>query len=459
MSNKFQWSIWGALSLAVMGYLIYSLTSQRTIAARTFLPGVTTHGHYQIELKCQECHSPGMGVPQDACTRCHGQDLKDATDTHPRSKFSDPGKAHLVKELDGRACITCHQEHVPDRTSAMGLSLPEDYCWHCHQDVGNERPSHKELAFNSCANAGCHNYHDNRALFENFLTSHAGEPDILEDPRVATRTSGQQWRETHEELRPLEPDAIDAPPTHETDASLLDDWAATRHAAAGINCSGCHLGDTGEWSDNVGHQSCARCHNSEVEGMLAGRHGMRLSVGLPPMSPEQARLPMKHASLHQELTCTACHHDHRFDTRYAAVEACLGCHDDGHSRAYRDSPHFALWQREVAGEAAAGTGVSCATCHMPRETNTAGEVFVQHNQNSNLRPNDKMIRTACGSCHGLQFTLNALADRMLIERNFSGEPATHVKSIEMAETWAEHRAELQRKRERRRQEQREAEQN
>ncbi|MGH8566471.1 MAG: hypothetical protein ACREXU_00265 [Gammaproteobacteria bacterium] len=53
---------------------------------------------------------------------------------------------------------------------------------------------------------------------------------------------------------------------------------------------------------------------------------------------------------------------HRFDTRHAAVEACLGCHDDTHSRAYRASPHGRLWEAERAGRDAPGSGVSCAAC-------------------------------------------------------------------------------------------------
>ena len=40
-----------------------------------------------------------------------------------------------------------------------------DFCVACHsegdQDVRWDRPSHADLAFDTCASAGCHNYHDN----------------------------------------------------------------------------------------------------------------------------------------------------------------------------------------------------------------------------------------------------------------------------------------------------------
>ncbi len=446
MSNKRQWIIWFIATIGGAAYLSYCLFSQPEASARTFLPGVTTHGHYQIELQCKECHSPGMGVLYDACTRCHGQELKDATDTHPRSKFTDPGKSHLVKKLDGRSCISCHQEHVPDRTHAMGLSLPTDYCWHCHQEVGEQRPSHKDLAYDSCATAGCHNYHDNRALFENFLVSHHGEPDILETAKLPERQLASYWQADNPDALPLSATDANAPSEVEFEDTLLNDWAETAHATSGINCTACHTGDNGKWFDKVSHNACQECHESEVDTFLVGRHGMRLSVGLPPMTPGQARLPMNHDSFHKELNCSACHDSHRFDTQYAAVDACLKCHKDDHSLAYKDSLHFALWEDEVSGIGEAGTGVSCATCHMPREEDSSGNIFVQHNQNGNLRPNDKMVKTVCSHCHGLQYTLDALADTDLIHNNFQGESTEKVESIEMAKAWADERARLREER-------------
>lgn len=450
MSTKLQWIVWLVVTMGLVGFLAYSLIAQPQVAARTFLPGVTTHGHYQIELQCQECHSPGMGVLQDACTKCHAEDLKRSTDTHPRSKFTDPGKAHLVKKLDGRSCISCHEEHVPDRTQAMGLSLPADYCWHCHQDVGEQRPSHKDLAFDSCATAGCHNYHDNRALFENFLVDHFGEPNLLDEPQQPVRNLAAVWAEENPNRQPLSATDQDAPAEVEVDQQLLTDWASTAHAAAGVNCIDCHGGDDGTWFGKLTHDSCQACHEPQVKGFLASRHGMKMSVGLPPMTPGEARLPMNHSRFHSELTCAACHSGHRFDTQFAAAEGCLQCHNDQHSLAYKNSSHFQLWQDELNGDADADTGVSCATCHLPRETDANKNVFVQHNQNDNLRPNEKMVRTTCINCHGLQFSLDAMADESLIKNNFQGEPTGHVESIDMAKAWSDERAKLKAERDRKR---------
>ncbi len=155
------------------------------------------------------------------------------------------------------------------------------------------------------------------------------------------------------------------------------------------------------------------------------------------MTPAQALLPMKKEVSHEALDCNSCHGGHRFDVSVAAVESCLECHDDDHSLAYKQSPHYSLWQKEINGEAEAGTGVSCASCHMPRVNHDVSEwmsrTIVDHNQSANLSPNTKMVRSSCQHCHGLEFTLDALADETLIKNNFSGSPEKHIPTMDLAD--------------------------
>ena len=66
------------------------------------------------------------------------------------------------------------------------------------------------------------------------------------------------------------------------------------------------------------------------------------------------------------------------------------------------------------------------------QTEKGGKVLTNHNQNDTLRPNEKMIRATCMSCHGLGFAIDALADPALIANNFSGQPMRHVESIDWA---------------------------
>jgi hypothetical protein len=176
---------------------------------------------------------------------------------------------------------------------------------------------------------------------------------------------------------------------------------------------------------------------------------MRLERGLGPMSPAMARQPMKADAHSKSLGCASCHAAHTFDTRKAQVEACMSCHDDGHTRAYIGSPHHELWKKELAGQAPPGSGVTCATCHLPRIEHRQDDVkriLVQHNQNETLRPAEKMIRPVCMSCHGLGFSIDAIADTTLALSNYRGRPKARIRSIEMA-LEAESRAEESRRRE------------
>ncbi|WP_404304389.1 cytochrome c3 family protein [Neorhodopirellula lusitana] len=455
------WLLMLGINVMVFGFVAYSAIAPGALTKTTLLPGVTSHGHYQIEMRCDVCHTEGSGIRQDACLDCHAEELRLAKDTHPASKFNDPTNADLLSVLDAQNCLTCHREHVQEQTLTMGLTMPADYCFHCHQETLETRPSHQDFAFDSCATAGCHNYHDNRALYENFLLKHADEEDFLSTMAGLIRTPVVESNTTQ-----LNGDDADAPEDWMSataeDVATLDDWASTTHAAAGVNCSGCHASEVEsnsadvalktdsepelQWTRSVGLDACGKCHERQRATFFEGHHGMRLAIDLPAMTPAQARLPMHVDAAHRQLDCNACHAGHRFDTQYASVDACLVCHNDEHSRTYQQTSHYESWVKEVAGEMASGSGVSCATCHMPRLEDDDGNVWVQHNQNANLRPNEKMIREVCMNCHGLAFSIDALADRDAINQCFAASPSVHIESVDLAKARFE---EKQRKKEQR----------
>lgn len=462
MSNLHLWLIWTFSTISLAAWLTYALPTAESSrpASTVFLPGDTTHGHYQIEIKCGVCHNPGGDVREDSCLGCHADNLKLSHDTHPGSKFRDPQKLPLLEKIDATKCITCHREHVPGQTVTHGLTVPADFCVNCHQDIAEDRPSHRTFEFDSCSSVGCHNYHDNSALYENFLLKHAGERNLLDDPRVPLRPSRTAGDSDESATTPLTRTDVDAPSRFLEDQTILHEWESTAHAKAGVNCSRCHTtshqptsgveetGDTadassghrGVWTSKVNLPVCRECHTEETDGFLAGMHGMRTAADLSPMSPALARLPMNDDSFHRSLDCSSCHPGHRFDTRLASVEACLQCHDDQHSRKYTGSRHYQLWLAEIQGDAPAGSGVSCATCHMPRvEGSSVGltidAVRVIHNQNWNLEPVEKMIRSVCMNCHGLGFSLNALADPDLKDSCFEGMPEYRLETLDMAESW------------------------
>jgi formate-dependent nitrite reductase cytochrome c552 subunit len=322
----------------------------------------------------------------------------------------------------------------------MAVTLPDDFCAYCHQDIEEDRPSHKDMAFDTCAAAGCHNFHDNKALYEDFLVKHGEGEKLTATPVTISRTFAEHYRKQKKISEPLASKDADYPVTLSVDSQLISQWEATAHARSAVNCVDCHSAKTaanvaGGWQDKPALQSCQQCHELEMKTYQLGKHGMRLAQDLSPLDTGIARQPMKQNIQDTQHDCMSCHASHDFDVRKAAVDACLGCHDDEHSNAYKTSPHYDIWQRVMSGSAPAEAGVSCATCHMPRlEVKHQGQqrTLVQHNQNDNLRPNEKMIRDVCLACHGLGFVIDALADPALIANNFNGMPNKKIPSIAMA---------------------------
>lgn len=448
-ANKKFWILWLVITLTIVGLLSVLMFNEDT--DRTpLMPGPMTDGHHQIGVACATCHTDDFGDKssmQQACVDCHGDQRKKPFDSHPKAKFTDPRNADTLANIDALHCITCHVEHKPEITDNTGMTQPQDFCIHCHEGIAEERPSHEGMPFDTCATAGCHNFHNNRALYTDFLVKHLHEPAVLENPVLPKREFGDildqlaEYPRDRYPVQALTQADADAPESAQTEAALAH-WLDTAHAQSGVNCSACHvvpedMGGSGQWTDHPGGAACAQCHAVESDHFQQGKHGMRLKAGLSPMKPSLARLPMKADSVDKELDCVVCHDAHDFNVQTAAVDACLSCHDDQHSLAYLDSPHYELWQKEVEGEMPEGTGVSCASCHMPREDMDVSEwmsrVVVHHNQNATLTPNEKMMRPACLNCHGLEFSINALADRPLIDNNFNGLPTFKTDSMKLAE--------------------------
>ena len=502
------WTLWIALTLiagtALAGILFVG--GPRDL----MLIGKTSSAHKQFELACESCHTTGLSdnltkspkklakAMTGACLGCHEAEKKVSNDSHPPKKFRGAKGAKLRAALNAQQCTTCHTEHVPELTRANAVTLPMDFCSACHQKIGEERQSHEGLAFTTCATAGCHNFHDNTALYEKFLVKHAGgswlqdHPVLARDnlkPGTASLIAASRSADplnalktfldarAGEDTGPAAADIIAklltaedaiAPDGYRTeDAVAL--WAGSAHAVNGINCAGCHAPDVAEtrdpvtlhdhWKEEPGVEVCSTCHKPQRRSFSEGKHGMRLHAKiagprqaaeagltrvaqtlfrdepLPPFKVGDSYLAHNMAPAAHDTAlgnCGNCHKPHDVDLRVAAVESCGTCHTDEHSRNYLTSPHYALWQAEVSGGAPVGSGVSCADCHMPKIEGRSGEIFTTHNQNAYFRPNEKMIRPVCLSCHSLDFSIDALADPNLVESNFNGRPSVHIESIDWA---------------------------
>lgn len=418
------------ITLGIGGWLLYVFKSadDKTV----LLPGETTHGHYQIEMACAACHTnekrtnifTSAGVSNKACMECHGEALDEFSDSHPTAKFKNPENHVFIEHINAAACIACHQEHNQKVTGEMGVTIPQDFCAKCHQVTLENLESHKNLAFNTCATAGCHNYHDNIALSPSFLLKNYGKDDYNESPKVNPTNPLVTWLDEGNKARKAlnKISEADAPVAYLKDEKLSNDWLMSAHAKAGINCSDCH-GTGDSFVERPGINSCQECHSAEYDTFLNGKHGMRLAhEGLGPMLPQFARSPMRKDAPHAGMSCNSCHSTHSYDREYAAQQACINCHNDQHTLSYSGSAHAKAWKKELSGHADVGTGVSCATCHMP-SIRHKGKYIINHDQTANLTPNEKMLRSVCLDCHGLQFAMDALSDRELIDSNFKGQPS------------------------------------
>lgn len=452
--NKKYWLIWILGTLGLVAFFTTTLLKgdDKTI----FMPGPMTGGHHQIGVACDSCHKKAFTEQEDfqeSCIECHGEQREKPFDSHPSNKFADPRNASLLETINAQQCVTCHTEHLPEITHKQGYTQPKDFCVHCHAEIGEERPSHKGMDFMTCNDSGCHNFHNNRALYTDFLTKHINDSDNLEKQVLMQRDFAARLEEIatypHDafpvkklSFEDIDTQALDAARNSDDD-SIMDDWLATKHAQSGVGCNACHINKTEDekqievWKNKPNQEVCSTCHEIETKHFQEGKHGMRLKVGLSPMTPDQARLPMHKDSMSKELNCSTCHAAHRFDVKQAAVESCLTCHVDDHSLAYESSPHAELWEKEKRGELPEGSGVSCASCHMPRIEMDVSEwlerVVVMHNQNYNLIPNEKMLRPTCLKCHGLEFSINALSDKELVRKNFNGVSSFKTQSLKLAE--------------------------
>ncbi len=218
-------------------------------------------------------------------------------------------------------------------------------------------------------------------------------------------------------------------------------WQDSAHAKAEVNCSSCHLeGESQEVIAQPSHESCRSCHEKTVETFLLGKHGVRLGEGLSPLKPKMASLPMKEEALDKQMTCNTCHDVHSVKTTEAAVDACLTCHDDTHSRNFFDSRHGEMWlaQKELARPSA--EAVSCATCHLPRQETASNQVFVNHNNTYTLLPRDRAVKEVCMNCHSMEYSYNSIFDDELVEENFARPPTQTLETIDMIRAFEQQRS-------------------
>jgi len=216
-------------------------------------------------------------------------------------------------------------------------------------------------------------------------------------------------------------------------SEITAQWKTSAHALADVNCSSCHQDNqTKAFVGKPDYESCQSCHESETDTFLLGKHGIRLLEGQSPLTPAKARIAMKPEAHGKQVNCNACHNVHSVDTYQASVDSCLTCHNDEHSLNYKASKHGQLFLAEGTLARPSNASVTCATCHLPRETpGSESNVLVNHNNTYLQKPRDRMASEVCMNCHGMEYAFNSILDNELVKSNFAQPPDMHLKSFDM----------------------------
>lgn len=151
--------------------------------------------------------------------------------------------------------------------------------------ITDGRPSHAGMEINSCTSAGCHNFHNIRALYTGILTKHMDDPNDFNRARVPGREFYRRAGRNHRlPTRQLPVAGLVARRYGRTrpctgDGDIEQEWLRTARARSGVNCSACHQprDDQGErtgWQDKPAMAACTVCHGIKSERFGKGKHGM-----------------------------------------------------------------------------------------------------------------------------------------------------------------------------------------
>ncbi|MEO0378284.1 MAG: hypothetical protein AAF329_27550 [Cyanobacteria bacterium P01_A01_bin.17] len=214
---------------------------------------------------------------------------------------------------------------------------------------------------------------------------------------------------------------------------ITERWQGSAHALAEVNCSSCHQDSKSkQFIAQPDHESCRSCHEQAVDTFLLGKHGIRLLEGESPLTPAMAHLPMKDEAQDRVMNCNTCHDVHTVKTQTAAVDSCLSCHNDDHSRNYKNSKHAQLWQQEGTLPRPSTQSTTCAACHLPRHDAGSGKpTQVNHNNTYTLLPRDRMVQEVCMNCHGMEYAYKSIFDDDLVASNFARPPTESLQTLEM----------------------------
>ncbi len=262
--------------IAIM--LVLALATH-AIAAPTFVsPGPLARPHAMLEARCDACHVPYRGIPDDRCLRCH-------------APIADQVKVRngLHGDLQGASCASCHPDHLGP-AHALSPPVPARIAHDRFPLVGK----HAAVACASCHPRG-----------------YVGTPTACVRCHVDRHQGalGSDCAACHSTTSFVP--TIHPPGAHRTPMT---------GAHAPVACDGCHK----RGRNLSGAVACATCHDrghGGTDGPCEACHSTR----------SWAQLDFDHKfcscilpGKHQTAPCLACHADFKFQS---TPTTCAGCHE------------------------------------------------------------------------------------------------------------------------------------
>lgn len=415
--------------------LVALVLAPRIAEAQLLSPGPLSSAHASIDNDndCGKCHASGKQVVAQLCLGCH-KDLE--------SELAQ-GRGLHGREYKGKACETCHVEHISRTTKLIrwpggsmdkldhkltGYALDGEHgkvaCLKCHTKTSPQ--SKPQFLGTTTACAGCHKdphagaftadckkCHSTSSSFKTFdqkafdhslakfklenkhatvacAKCHLGSPPVWKPVQFSTCESCHQ--DPHKgEFKPKACTACHDTKSWEGASDLIrknHPRLSLANGHARVDCKGCH--DRGNDKPPSKGSTCESCHRPVHLASFGKRcescHASIKWVGLPASTGRdnhgKTRYPLE--GKHTGIECVACHPASKpAAARFKNLRfgTCASCHPDKHQ-----------------GEFASRNNGECAQCHVLAGFTPTTFGATQH-ATTKLPLDGKHAATPCSGCH------------------------------------------------------------
>jgi c(7)-type cytochrome triheme protein len=292
--------------------------------------------HPQMKNCQNQCHNGKTAFTTTGthCTTCHKATNEQVVPTQPALEVSFSHQVHQKRNVDMKACGSCHQVETNGQVLAPGMNK-----------------DHKP-----CADSGCHETEFFSRTTKVCTVCHGatGTPSAM--------ASIVPWKKPTMTTIQATQSELPSPMNHAAHV------AAVGGAAGNATCLGCHGDKFTNGPSPRGHAACAKCHNKPTS---ASSPAMSNCVACHELGATIARRPVSSWS----VAANFAHTSHSKDPQKGgAAPACAECHASvtrSTTLTNMTAPTMQTCDRCHNGrEAFKTTGFDCARCHAQKKIST-----------------------------------------------------------------------------------------